>query len=203
MSRPRCLLCSRGKSPRSVSLLSSDTHCGESRGLEIGSTILHLLETHHVYSEGIALVQVEVHLPDRVPFSDGCKVLLQGPHSFRICGINPQLGVVSELSHLAGEDEVQVIDMDKKRRGPKTDPWGTSLLTAVQSEGTPLTMTFCLLNANQFSIQASTLPRMPMARTFLMNLLWRTLVTLPKALRKSKTTTSTALERSHSQNTYW
>ena len=81
-----------------------------------------------------------------------------------------------------------------KRIGPKLT------LTAVHSEGTPLTMTLCLLPANQFSIQKATLPWMPRARTFLMSLLWGT---LSKALRKSKKTTSTALERSHSQNTYW
>ena len=47
-----------------------------------------------------------------------------------------------------------------KRRGPKTDPCGTPLVTAVQSEGTPLTMTLCLLPANQFSkpTSASFLP---------------------------------------------
>ena len=50
-----------------------------------------------------------------------------------------------------------------KRRGPKTDLWGTPLLTAVQSEGTPLTTTLCLHPANQFSIKAATLPWMPRA----------------------------------------
>ena len=78
----------------------------------------------------------------RGPFSNGCKVPLQGPHRFWICGINPQLGIVSELRHLAGESEIQVIDIDGKRRGPKTDPWRTPLLTAVQSEGTPLMTPF-------------------------------------------------------------
>ena len=92
-------------------------------------------------------------MPDRIPFSNGCKVPLQGPHRFRICGINPQLGIVSELIHLAGEAEVQVIDINDKKEGPQTDPCGIPLLTAVQSEGTPLTMTLCLLPANQFSIQ--------------------------------------------------
>ena len=119
----------------------------------------------------MTLIQVEGHLPDRRPFSNGCKVPLQGPHRFRICGINPQLGIVSELRHLTGEAEVQVIDIYHKKEGPKTDPCGTPELTAVQSKGTPLTMTLCLLPTNQFSIQAATLPRMPRARTFLMSLL--------------------------------
>ena len=56
-----------------------------------------------------------------------------------------------------------------KKRGPRTDPRRTLLQTAVQSEGTPLTMTLCLLPANQFSIHAATLPWMPRARTFLMS----------------------------------
>ena len=33
------------------------------------------------------------------------------------------------------------------KRGPRTNPWGTPLLKAVQSEGTPLTMTLSLLPA--------------------------------------------------------
>ena len=44
-----------------------------------------------------------------------------------------------------------------KLRGSKAHPWGTPLLRAVQSEGTPFTMTLSLLPANQFSIQAATL----------------------------------------------
>ena len=51
-----------------------------------------------------------------------------------------------------------------KKRAPKTDPWGTPLLTAIQSEGRPFTMTLSLLAANQFSIQAAILPWMPRAR---------------------------------------
>ena len=39
------------------------------------------------------------------------------------------------------ERQVQVINVNDKKDGPKTDPWGTPLLTAVQSEGTPLRMT--------------------------------------------------------------
>ena len=94
--------------------------------------------------QDMALIQVKTLLPDRGKFSNGCKVPLQGPHRFRISGINPQRSIV-------------------KRRGPKTDPCGTPLLTAVQSYGTPFTMTLCLLPANQFSIQAATLPWVPRA----------------------------------------
>ena len=60
-----------------------------------------------------------------------------------------------------------------RRRVSKTDPCGTTLLTAVQSEGTPLTMNLCLLPANQFSIQAaldaqgSNLPHEPFVRDFI------------------------------------
>ena len=48
-------------------------------------------------------------------------VPLQSPHIFRICGINPQLGIVivSELRHLAGEAEVHVIDINDKKEGPQ------------------------------------------------------------------------------------
>ena len=124
----------------------------------------------------MALILIKGHLPDRGPFSNGCKVPLQGPHRFRICGINPQLGIISELRHLAGEVEVQVIDINDKMRGPKTVPCGTPLLTAVQSEGTPLTMTLCLLHGQPIlypgsnialDVQGSNLPHEPFVRDFI------------------------------------
>ena len=123
----------------------------------------------------MALVQVEGHLTGRGPFSNGCKVPLQGPHRFWICGINPQLGIVSELRHLAGESEIQVIDIDGKRRGPKTDPWRTPLLTVVQSEGTPLMTPFAsfLPTNSQFrqehwlDAHGSNLPREPFVKDFI------------------------------------
>ena len=65
----------------------------------------------------MSLIQVKGHLPDSGSFFNACKVPLQGPHKFRISGINPQLGIVSELRHLAGEAEVQVIDKDDKKEG--------------------------------------------------------------------------------------
>ena len=68
--------------------------------------------------QDMTLFLVEGHLPDRGPFSNYCKVPLQGPHRFRICGINSQLGIVSELRHFAREAEVQVIDINDKKEGP-------------------------------------------------------------------------------------
>ena len=55
---------------------------------------------------------------------------LQGPHRFRIGGINPQLGIVSELRHLAGEDEVQVIDVDDRKEGPQYWPLGNTTVNS-------------------------------------------------------------------------
>ena len=112
--------------------------------------------------------------------------------------INNQISIVSKLRHLPGEAEVQVIDMDYKRGVGKTDPWESPLLTSVQSEGKPLTMTLWLLPARHFSIQEATLPWMPRARTFLMSLLWGT---LSKDLRKSKKLHPRPLEWSHSLDT--
>ena len=69
--------------------------------------VLLLVGGAHV--QDVALIQVEGHLPDHGPFSNVCKVPLQVPHRFRINGIYPQLGIVSELKHLAGEAKVQVL----------------------------------------------------------------------------------------------
>ena len=148
--------------------------------------------------QDMALVQVEGHLPYRGPFSISCKVPLQGPHRFQIFSINPSLVSSANLDTLLERPKFRSLIYMTKRRGPKTDPWGTPLLSAVLSEGTLFTMTLFLIPANQFSIQTATLPWMLRARTFIMNLLWGS---LSKVLRKFKKTTSTTLERSHSQNT--
>ena len=65
----------------------------------------------------------------------------------------------------------------------ETDPWGTPLLTAVQSESTQLTITLSFLFASNFSIPLATLHFITILRTLcLICLLWGTLA---KALRKS------------------
>ena len=63
-------------------------------------------------------------MPDCKPVSNGCKVLLQGPHRLRISGINPQLSIVSKLKHLGGE--AQVIDVDDEKEGPQSSPLGNT-----------------------------------------------------------------------------
>ena len=67
--------------------------------------------------QDMALIQVEVHLPDRGPFSNGCKVTLKGAHIFLISCINHYLNIVNELRHLAGE--AQVIDIDVEKEEPQ------------------------------------------------------------------------------------
>ena len=82
--------------------------------------VLLLVGGGHV--QDISLIQVKEHLPNCGPFSNGCKVLLQGPHRLQKSGIKPQFGIVSELRYLAGEAEVQVIDVDHKKEGPHNWP---------------------------------------------------------------------------------
>jgi len=73
-------------------------------------------------------------------------------------------------------------------KGPKIDPWGTPLITAVNLERIPLITTHCSLSANQFSIQFIIEPVIPCALNFCNNLRWGT---LSNAFWKSRYITST------------
>ena len=83
----------------------------------------------------------------------------------------PQLGLVSELRLLAGKAEV-VIDVDHKKERPETDPCERSVLTAVQSKGTPFTLTLCLLPFNpgrniDLDAHCPKIPHEPFVRDFI------------------------------------
>jgi len=68
--------------------------------------------------------------------------------------------------------------------GPSTDPWGTPLVTFIQFESFPLILTLCFLFFSHLMIHWSTLPCIPHACIFLINLLWGTL--LSNAFAKSR-----------------
>src|SRR5215469_12660046 len=48
-----------------------------------------------------------------------------------------------------------------KRMGPRTDSWGTPLVTSDQFEDSPFMTTRCCLSFNQFLIQAKRFPLTP------------------------------------------
>src|SRR5215470_17168286 len=48
-----------------------------------------------------------------------------------------------------------------KRMGPRTDPWGTPLVTSDQFEDSQFMTTRCCLSFNQFLIQAKRFPLTP------------------------------------------
>src|SRR6218665_1731766 len=81
-----------------------------------------------------------------------------------------------------------------KRSGPKTDPYGTPLITSIHSENAPLIPTLCLLSFSQFSIHLSRFPPNPHASIFLPSIMWET---LSNAFAKSRYITSTALPSSN------
>ncbi len=51
------------------------------------------------------------------------------------------------------------------RTGPRTEPYGTPLVTGAQSEAVPLITTLCSLLLSQFSIHLCTLPAIPSCLT--------------------------------------
>uniref|UniRef100_A0A8C8AAR1 Retinoic acid receptor responder 1 n=1 Tax=Otus sunia TaxID=257818 RepID=A0A8C8AAR1_9STRI len=67
------------------------------------------------------------------------------------------------------------------RSGPKTQPWGTPLLTGHQSDLTPFTTTLWAQPSNHFFTQRSVCPSKPRAASFGRRMLWET---LSKALLK-------------------
>ncbi|CAN0178455.1 unnamed protein product, partial [Bubo scandiacus] len=68
------------------------------------------------------------------------------------------------------------------RSGPKTEPWGTPLVTGRQLELTPLTTTLWARPSSQFFIQRSVCPSKPQAASFTKRMLWET---VSKSLLKS------------------
>jgi len=60
------------------------------------------------------------------------------------------------------------------KSGPRTDPWGTPLITHFQSEYCQFNTTLCCLPYNRFSIHRKTFPLNPCACNFEISLLSRT-----------------------------
>ena len=89
---------------------------------------------------------------------------MQGPHRLRICGINPQLGIVSELRHLAGEAEVQVIDINDKKEGSQNRP-----LHTIDDDPLPPSCQPILYPRSNIALdaQGSNLPHEPFVRDFI------------------------------------
>ncbi|CAM9595396.1 unnamed protein product, partial [Bubo scandiacus] len=68
------------------------------------------------------------------------------------------------------------------RSGPKTEPWGTPLMTGSQLDLTLFTTTLWARPSSQFFTQQSVCPSKPRAASFARRMLWET---VSKALLKS------------------
>ena len=95
-----------------------------------------------------------------------------------------------ESWHLMSSSMSFIYTRSKELILPKTDPWGTPLLTLIQSEDLPLISTRCLRFDGQSSIHAAMSPVKPCALTLLVRCLCET---LSKAFWTSKYIVSTAL----------
>ena len=78
---------------------------------------------------------------------------------------------------------------NKKRVGPKTEPWGTQEVTGVVVEWVPFTTTNWVRLRRKAAIQASVFPLKPQWANLCSNLVWET---LSKAFEKSKRRASTS-----------
>jgi len=76
----------------------------------------------------------------------------------------------------------------RKSNGPRTEPWGTPLMTRLQSYVAPLTNTLCSLLLSQSLIQCATCPSIPCAFSFRRSL---SCGTLSNAQAKSRNMMST------------
>ena len=77
-----------------------------------------------------------------------------------------------------------------KSNGPKTEPWGTPLMTSFHSDLHPFKITLCWRPDSHSSIQLSNVPLIPWALSCISSLLWGT---LSNALLKSRYATSSCL----------
>ena len=83
----------------------------------------------------------------------------------------------------------------KNNNGPRTESWGTPLITFAHLDNLPLIFNLCLLPPSQFFIHLVKCPSIPCASSFLSNLACGT---LSNALSKSRWITSTGTPSSNS-----
>ncbi|KAK4822933.1 hypothetical protein QYF61_023433 [Mycteria americana] len=114
-----------------------------------------------------ALGFVKPHAVDLSPSIQPVQIPLQSLPTLQQIDTPTQFGVICKLSEGTLNPLMQIIDKDINKTGPKTEPWGTLLVTGCLLDLTPFTTTLWAWPSSQFFTQRRVAEPLPKGLAYL------------------------------------